>query len=62
MRILLVKVGKKESVGEVLEALGVVRHDVGLARDVERGMVVAVSALVLAGPVAEVGGRAIRQW
>ena len=48
MRISLFKVGENESIGEVLEAGSVVRHDVGLAWDVERGVVIAVSALVLA--------------
>ena len=42
-----------------MEAGGVVRHNVGLDRDVERGVVVAVSALMLARPVAEVGGRTV---
>ena len=35
MRIPLVEVCDKESVGEVVEVRGVVGHDVGLARDVE---------------------------
>ena len=56
MRIPLFKVGEKESIGEVLEARGIVRHDVGLARDVERHVVVAVAALVLTSPVAEIAG------
>ena len=42
-----------------MEARGIVRHDVGLARDVEGGVVVAVEPLVLAGPVAEIGGGAV---
>ena len=56
MRIPLFEVSEKESVGEVLEARGVIRHDVGLARDVERHVVVAVAALVLTSPVAEIAG------
>ena len=59
MRIPLVEVGEKESVGEVLEARGVVGHDVSLAWDVKGSVVVAVIALVAAGPIAEVGGRAV---
>ena len=48
MRIPLVEVGEKESVGEVLEARGVVGHDVSLAWDVKGSVVVAVIALVAA--------------
>ena len=59
MRIPLVEVGEKESVGEMLEARSVVGHDIGLAWEVEGGVVVAMIALVAAGPVAEVGGRAV---
>ena len=39
----------------MLEAGGIIRHDVDLAREVEGQVVVAVEALVLARPVAEVG-------
>lgn len=58
LRIALFEVREEEGVGEMLEARGVVRHDVSLAWDVERGVVIAVVALVLARPVAEVGRRA----
>ena len=60
MRIALFEVGEEECIGEVLEARGVVRHDISLAWDVERGVVIAVLPLVLAHPVAEVGGEAER--
>ena len=59
LRIPLFEVSEKEGVGEVLEMRGVVSHDVSLARDVERGVVIAVLTLVLARPVAEVGRRAV---
>ena len=59
MRIALVEVGVEECIGEVLEARGVVRHDIGLAREVERGVVIAVRPLMLARSVAQVGGRAV---
>ncbi len=52
LRISLFKVGEEERIGEVLQAGGVVGHDVDLSWEVEGDMVVSVEALVLAGPVA----------
>ena len=52
MRILLFKVSKEESIGEVLEAGSIIGHDVGLARKVESCMVIAVQALVATRSVA----------
>ncbi len=52
MRIPLFEVGEEERIGEMLQAGGVVGHDVDLSWEVEGDMVVSVEALVLAGPVA----------
>ena len=54
LRLALFEVGEEECIGEVLEARGVIRHDISLARDVEQGVVVAALPLVLARPVADV--------
>ena len=51
--------GKESSVREMLEARGVVGHDVVQSWDEERVVAVAVVSLVVTGVVAQVGGRAI---
>lgn len=51
--------GEEERIGEVLQAGGVVGHDVDLSWEVEGDMVVSMEALVLASPVAEVGCGAV---
>ena len=44
---------------QVLQARGIVGHDVGVSWEVGRFVAVAVEALVQAGVVAQVGGGAI---
>ena len=58
--IVLVKVVEEGGVGQVLQARGIVGHDVGVSWEVGRFVAVAVEALVQAGVVAQIGGGAIR--
>ena len=55
LRIVLFEVGEKGSVREVLEARGIVRHDIGTPWDEEVCLAVPVLPLVGTGVVAEVG-------
>ena len=59
LRIVLVEVGEKGSVRQVLQAGGIVGHDVGVSWEVGRFVAVAMEALVQACVVAQVGRRAI---
>lgn len=59
MRIVLVEVREESSVGELLEARGVVCHDIGRAWEVPSVVAVPVRALVLASVVAEVSSGAV---
>ena len=57
--ILLIKVGKKGGVGEVLEPRGIISHAIDLSWDVVDLVAVAVVALVGTGIVAEEGGSSV---
>ena len=59
LRTVLFEVGKKGSVREMLEARGVVAHDVVRSWQVEGDVAVAVGSLVRAGDVAQEGGRSV---
>ena len=59
---MLFEVGKKGSVREVLEARGIVRHDVGTPWDEEVCLAVAMLPLVGTGIVTEVGGRSVSRY
>ena len=61
MRIVLVEVREQGSVSELLQARGIVSHNVYGSREVlvPAVVTVAVGPLMLAGVVAEVGGSAI---
>ncbi len=59
LRIALIEMGEKGSVREVLEARGIIRHDVELSWEVVGEVTVAVLPLVATGEVAQVGGGAI---
>ena len=52
MRVVLFKVSQERSVSKVLQARGIVGHDVGLSWDEVSSVAVAVKALVFAGKVA----------
>ena len=56
---MLFEVGKKGSVREVLEARGIVRHDIGTPWDEEVCLAVAVFSLVSTSVVAEKGRRPV---
>ena len=60
LRIALLEVSKKGGVSKVLQARGIVSHDIGQPGKVEGGVTVAMFALMAAGEVAQVGRRAIR--
>ena len=47
--------GEEGGVSELLKARGIVRHDVGVAREIVSFVAVAVESLVRAGVVAEMG-------
>ena len=55
LRIVLVKVGKEGVVSEVLQARGVVSHAVRFPGNEETGLAVAMSPLVHAGEIAQMG-------
>jgi len=55
LRIGLLEVLEESGVGEVLQARGVIRHDVGLSWEETSKVAVAVGSLVVAGVAAEVG-------
>ena len=57
--IVLVEVCKEGGVRKVLQARGIVSHDVGVPWEVSGFVTVAVEALVQASVVAKVGGGAI---
>ena len=59
MRIMLVEVREQGSVSELLQARGVVSHDVDRSREVPAVVAVAVGPLVLAGVIAQVCGSAV---
>ncbi len=59
LRIALVEMGEEGSVREVLQARGIIRHDVEVSWEVVGEVTVAVLALVAAGEVAEEGGCAV---
>ena len=59
MRIVLVEVGEKGGVREVLETGRVVGHDVQVSWEIVSEVAIAVVSLMLAGVVAEVGRGAI---
>ena len=54
--MLLFKMSKKRRVREVLEARGVIGHDIKQAWEEASGVAVAVQTLVFTGAVAKVGG------
>ena len=56
LRISLLEVSEEGRVSEVLQARGVISHDVRRPGNEEAGVTVAVSALMHAGEVAQVGG------
>jgi hypothetical protein len=59
LRIYLLEVSKEGRVCEVLQAWGIVRHDVGVSWEEVRHVAVSVLALVSTGVVAEMGCRPI---
>ena len=59
MRIVLVEVREQGSVSELLQARGIVSHNVDRSREVPAVVTVAVGPLMSAGVVAEVGGSAV---
>ena len=60
LRIALYKVGQKRKVSQLLEARGVVRHDIDRARDVGHQVTVSMLALMKAPVVAQVRGDTVR--
>ena len=60
LRIVLLEVSKESGVGEVLQAGGIICHDIEFSWEVGGQVAVAVLALVEARPVAEEGGRTFR--
>ena len=59
MRIVLVEVREQGSISELLQARGIVSHNVDRSREVPAVVAVAVGPLVLAGVVAQVCGSAV---
>ena len=56
LRIILFEMREESGVGEMLEARGVVSHDIEFAGQVECLVAITVEALVMTGVVAEVCG------
>jgi hypothetical protein len=59
LQIFLLEVSKEGRVREVLQARGVLRHDVGIAGEEVRHVAVSVLALVRTGVVADMGRRSV---